>query len=464
MSTVGAEVDDDLGPLFRLVRGRVVDSRDADWPRQRLGWNVAVAAEPRAVVHVSDAADIQAVVRFAAERDIAVTAQPSGHGVSRELCGTIVLRTAALQELTIDTDRRVARVGAGVKWQQLNEALTGTGLTGLPGSTGDVSVVGYCSGGGLSWFGRKYGLAANRLRAIDLVDARGDLIRVTAGSDPDLWWALRGGGGDFGIITAVEIDLLPLDQLYGGRLLWGGEHTAAVLHGFAELTRDVPEELTTWAWMLNLPDLPFIPEPLRGRRAVALDITYLGPGTEADELLAPVLQLLPAPLLDTRGPKPLAELAAIAAEPVDPTPIVEHTAMLSGFDHDVVDGLMDGLDLDRPSLLTFVHFRHLGGALRRPVADGGAAGAVPQPYVLFAGAVAPNPDVAVAAEAELVGLLATLADVNTGVAMINMGPLADGNYSARTLARLWDIKRRVDPLGTIRSCRPVPAPQEDPVP
>lgn len=460
MSTVGAEVDDDLGPLSRLVRGRVVDPRDADWPRQCLGWNVAVAVEPRAVVYVSDVADIQAVVRFAAERGIAVAAQPSGHGVSRELCGTIVLRTAALQELTIDIDRRVARVGAGVKWQQLNEALTGTGLTGLPGSTGDVSVVGYCSGGGLSWFGRKYGLAANRLHAVELVDARGAVIRVTSGSDPDLWWALRGGGGDFGIITAVEIDLLPLNQLYGGRLLWAGEHTAAVLHGFAELTRDVPEELTTWAWMLNLPDLPFIPELLRGRRVAALDFTYLGEGAEADALLAPVLEQLPAPMLDTRGPKPLAELAAIAAEPTDPTPMVEHTAMLSRFDHDVVDGLMNGLDLDRPSLLTFVHFRHLGGALGRPVPDGGAAGVVPQPYVLFAGAVVPGPDVAVAAEAELVGLLASLGAVNTGVRMINMGPLADGNYSAQTLARLWEIKQRVDPGGVIRSCRPVPHPPD----
>lgn len=455
MSTVGAQIDNDLGPLSQLVRGRVIDAHGDNWQQECRGWNVAVAVEPRAVVYVSDAADIQAVVRFAAQRGIAVTPQPSGHGVSRELNGTIVVRTGALQEITIDTDRRIARVGAGVKWQQLNEALTGTGLTGLPGSTGDVSVVGYCSGGGLSWFGRKYGLAANRLRAIDLIDAHGDLIRVTCGSDPDLWWALRGGGGDFGIISAMEIDLLPLDLLYGGRLLWGGEHTSAVLHGFAELTRDVPEELTTWAWMLNLPDLPFVPEPLRGRRVVALDITYLGEGAEADDLLAPVLQKLPTPLLDTRGPKPLSELAAIAAEPVVPTPIAEHTAMLSRFDHDVVNQLMDGLDLDRPSLLTFVHFRHLGGALQRPEPDGGAAGIVPQPYVLFAGAVTPAPDLAVAAEAELDGLLGALANVNTGIAMINMGPLADGNYSDQTLARLRDIKQRVDPNGVIRSCRPV---------
>jgi len=149
-------------------------------------------------------------------------------------------------------------------------------------------------------------------------------------------------------------------------------------------------------------------------------------------------------------------VAGIAAEPDDPTPIAEHTAMLSGFDHDTVDELLADIDPQRPSLLTFVAIRHLGGAFSRPVPSGGAAGVVPQPYTLFAGAIVPAPELITAARAELVPVRASVAAVDTGKAMLNMGPLAAGNFSAETLAELWSVKQRVDPDGIIRSNRPVP--------
>jgi FAD/FMN-containing dehydrogenase len=206
--------------LRGLLPGKVVVPGDAAWEAARTPWVVNVDQQPRAVVNVTDAMDIVTVVRFAYDCGLTVAAQPGGHGGTRALDDTILLRTRGLGGIEVDVDARVARVGAGVKWGELMAALDGTGLTGLMGSTPDTTVVGLSVGGGLSWFGPAYGLAADSLIALEVVDAHGDLVRVTAHSDPDLFWALRGGGGDFGIITAAEVALHPAAEVYGVRLMW----------------------------------------------------------------------------------------------------------------------------------------------------------------------------------------------------------------------------------------------------
>ncbi len=454
MSLTDTLLVDDVDPLTRAVRGRVITAGDPDWESQRRGFNLTVDVEPYAVVEVADAADVVATVRYAAEHGLSVTAQPSGHGVTDALTGVIVLRTTALQELTIDLDRRTARVGAGVKWQAVNSALTGTGLSGLPGSTGDVSVVGYSVGGGLSWFARRYGLAAERIRAIELVTATGELITATADCEPDLFWALRGGGGDFAVITAVEIELVGIDELYGGRMVWSGDHAEAVLAAVAEYAPTAPDELTLWAWVLQLPDLEMVPSPLRGRRAVAVDITFLGSDADGETLLRPLLDRLPAPLMDGRGRLPLAALGDICAEPTTPVPTVETSMLLERFDAEDARALLDAIG--RSSALTLVEVRQLGGELAREHAGRGAMAPVRQPYGLLMVAMAPVPEAVTAALAEMITVRAALAAVDAGRQLPNFGPLAAGNYSAETLTRLADIKRRVDPAGVIRSNRPVP--------
>jgi FAD/FMN-containing dehydrogenase len=456
MSTTDAMLGDHVEPLARLVRGSVTTARDPEWDLRRRGFNVTVEVEPYAIVEVTDVADVQACVRYAAEHGLAVTAQPSGHGVTTALTGAIVLRTAALQELTIDVDRRTARIGAGVKWQRVNEALTGTGLTGLPGSTGDVSVVGYSTGGGLSWFGRKYGFAAERILAIDLVTADGELVTATAAHEPDLFWALRGGGGDFGIITAVEIELVPLEQLYGGRMVWGGEHAEAVLTAVADFVPTTPDELSVWTWVMNLPDLEMVPPPLRGKRTMAIDVTHLGSAEEAEALLEPLLHRLPPPLLDTRGMIPLSALGDICAEPTTPVPVLENSMLLTRFEAEDARALLDALDTGRPSALTMLEVRQLGGALAEERPGRGAMAPVREAYAVMMVAMTPVPELAVAAQAEMVTVRAALAAVDSGKQMPNFGPLAEGNYSAETLARLAGVKRQVDPNGIIRSNRPVP--------
>jgi FAD/FMN-containing dehydrogenase len=206
--------------LDREVSGRILTAADTEWDVERLGWDLHVDQRPLAVVHVTGAEDIVAAVRFAKRHGMSVTAQPVGHTATTAVDGTILLRTTGLRGLSVDIAGRTARVEAGVRWRDLNAALSDTGLTSLPGSSGDPTVVGYTLGGGMSWFGRKFGLASNHLRAVELVDPDGEFIRVTEHSDPELFWALRGCGGDFGIVTAMEVDLLPYPEIYGGRLVW----------------------------------------------------------------------------------------------------------------------------------------------------------------------------------------------------------------------------------------------------
>ena len=198
-----------LEDLRRRVAGDLHTPADPTWDAVRTPWALSVDQHPLAVVEVRDVADVQAATRWAADHDLQVTAQPSGHGASDDLAGVLLLRTRALGGITIDVDRRTVRVGAGVKAGELLAALDGTGLTFLSGSNPDPSVVGLTIGGGMSWFGRAYGIGANAIVSVDLVDGLGRIRHVTQHGDPELFWAVRGGGGDFGIVTAIELAAVP---------------------------------------------------------------------------------------------------------------------------------------------------------------------------------------------------------------------------------------------------------------
>jgi FAD/FMN-containing dehydrogenase len=432
--------------LRERVHGSVVAPGDEGWDRVRRGWNLHVDQRPAAVVEVADVADVAAAVRVAADHGVPVAAQPRGHGATAALDGTVLLRTGALDALELDHTQRTVRIGAGVRWQRLNEALTGTGLTGLPGSSSDPSVVGYTVGGGLSWFGRRHGLAAHQVRAADVVSPSGALARVTRDSDPDLFWALRGGGGEFGIVTALELDLLLAPHVYGGRLLWPAAHARTVLAAFVEATRSAPETLTYWAWLLQLPD---------GQRLVAVAATYLGDAADGERLLDPLLRATPPPLENTLGTVPLAALGDIAGEPTEPTPIVDGALLLDAFDVPAVDALLDAAPPGQPSPLAAVAIRHLGGALSRPEPHHGAAGHLPEPYVMVTGGPVPHPDTAVEVEEGVARVLGALARFGSGRTPPNFGDDAVTAYPPDVLTRLRRVKRERDPYGVVRGNRPL---------
>jgi hypothetical protein len=446
-----------LRELAAILPGQLTLPADAGWDELRLGWTRSVDQRPCAVLTVADEEDIVAAVRCAAKHGLSVSAQPVGHGATTAVNGTVLLRTRALREITVDVAARTARVGAGVKWGELLAATGEHGLTGLSGSSPDPSVVGFTLGGGLSWFGRAYGLAAHHVLAFDVVDPTGVLRRVTAASDPDLFWALRGGGGDFAVVTAMEIALHPAPHVYGGRLLWPLADALPVLRAFRDITASAPDELTVWAQLLRFPPMEEIPEPLRGGSFVSIDLTFLGDAVDAGPYLAP-LQCLADPLLDTRGTVPLDELGAILAEPIDPLPTAEFSGLIDRLDDDAIEALLTAAGPDSDCPVTVVQLRHLGGAFGRATEADGPSGAISEPYQLGCIGIPFSPEVAAGITKVYAHLADTLAGHLTGRTFFTFLGAEDdpaSAFSPAALERLRQIKSRVDPGDVVRGNRPV---------
>lgn len=428
--------------------------QDPDWETVRRGWNLYVDQHPAAIVEPATVADVQQAVRLAAALNVPVTAQSNGHGATEAMTGTVMIRAHRLRDLRIDTASRRARVGAGVKWTHLVQALAGSGLTGTPGSTDDLTVVGYHTGGGLPWFGRAYGPAARWVRAWEVVRADGSVVEVTAQSDPDLFWALGGGGGGLGIITAVEIELLTAPPLTGGQLMWPADRAAAVLHAFAEATTTAPPELTLWLWLITFPPTEPFPPELHGRSMVNLNVTYLGDPAAAERLLAP-LRAVPGLEVDTVAPLPMNELSTVANEPTDPLPVLDWSHFVADLDPDFQRGL---LEVNTPSEDTpmIACIRHLGGALHDDSPT--AVEPIAEQYLLFGFAPAATP-----ADAErihehwkvLEDRLGPHLSERTHLNMLGPDPDLTRALSPATRERLRRVKAAVDPHGVFRSHRPI---------
>ena len=453
-----------LAALRSAVRGQVTAPGDTAWESARTAWNLHVDQRPAAVVQPVDGADLAAAVAIVVAHDAVVAAQPGGHGATSAIDGAVLLRTSSLQELEIDAALRVARVGAGVKWGTLLAALEGTGLVARVGSNPDVSVVGYTLSGGLSWFGRAFGLGSHALRAVELVGADGSRRWVDDASDPDLMWALRGAGGVLGVVTAVELWLDPAPELYGGRLLFPAVLAPEVLRAFAAITPDATDASTVWATLLQFPPIPEIPEPLRGNRFVALDLVHVGDEASLGDLLAPVRALGP-PVLDTMGPLALSAVGDIAAEPVDPVPAMISAGLLERFDGETVDRLLGAFAACEGLPLVSIQLRHLGGALARAGTrpDGADVSSivapVTQPYLVNAVAMVPAPPVAPASAQALVHVEDAVAPVvapRVVASFLEPGQTLRDAYDADPLARLRAVKARVDPQDRIRGNYPVP--------
>ncbi len=191
---------------------------DPGWDDARRAWNLAVDQLPAAIALPESAHDVAVAIRFARDHGLRVAAQGTGHNARPlgSLDDTVLVKTTRMRQVTIDPVARIARAEAGAVWHEVIEAAAEHGLAALAGSSPDVGVVGYTIGGGISWLGRSYGLAANNVEAIEVVTADGRLVRADACTEPDLFWALRGGGGSFGVVTAIELRLFPITEVYAG--------------------------------------------------------------------------------------------------------------------------------------------------------------------------------------------------------------------------------------------------------
>jgi hypothetical protein len=447
----------DWDALRASVSGRLTLPGEPEWDRVRSPWLVNIDQHPAAVLEVATADDVVHAVRWARTHRWQVTAQPSGHAARTTLDGTLLLRTRALQGIRVDAERRLATVGAGVKFGELCAALDHTGLMALAGSNEDPTVVGLSLGGGVSWFTRMHGFTANSIVSFDVVEPSGDLVRVTADTDPELFWALRGGGGDFAIVVGATLRLFDAPSLYGGQLVWPVEHAPAVLRAFRDLSRVAPRELTLWAHILHFPDVEMVPEPLRGRSFVNVAATYVGTPQMAEILLWSLRDAAPVEM-DLMRPFLPSQLTEVAAEPSDPMPGLEASMLLSDLDDEGIDALVEATADPARCPLLLVQIRGLGGAFADESPENGAVRPVREPFSLFALGMPVVPELEGPINDALVTVEETMARLASGYRLPNFsGPQQDdaAGYDAERLARLREIKVTRDPAGTIRSNKPV---------
>ncbi|GAB08974.1 oxidoreductase [Gordonia araii NBRC 100433] len=421
--------------LRAKIRGGAWFSDDPEFDAHRRPWNLAVDQDVWAVVEAADADDVVELVRFAGAHGVPIATQPSGHGATGRAAGAILLRTGRLNSVDVDPLTKTARIGAGVRSGDLQRAAAEHGLTALPGSSPVVTVTGAALGGGLSWFGRSFGWIADSVVAFEVVTADGHARRVTASTEPDLFWALRGGGGDIAVVTALELQLHPAPEVFGGRQLWSGEHARQVAEVFRTLTNSAPEGLTLWYELLNFPGA----EPM-----VAIDSTYLGDAETARRLMRET-EHLPAPLSDTRAPISVADLGGITGEPTEPSPGTSRAELLTDLDDAAIDVLVD----EPIAPLMTLQVRHLGGAFARP--SDSPHGPLSEPYAVYMFGVPATPEV----EQAIVRKQAAFAEAlpssgHKPLSFLNPAEQLSDALPPSSLQRLRQLKATHDPDNIIR--------------
>ncbi|MFC5265016.1 FAD-binding oxidoreductase [Kribbella qitaiheensis] len=382
-SSLPPVLPEDAASLVAAVTGSVLLPGDAGYDDERAVFNLNHDLVPAVIVVAESTADVRAAVAFAAGQHRPVLVKTTGHQMVGPAHGAVVIATRRMNDVAIDAVGRTARVGAGAIWAEVVKKAAEAGLAPLNGSNPTVGVSGYTLGGGLSpTLGRSHGYAADHVRSLDVVTADGELRHVNAQSEPDLFWALRGGKGNFGVATALEFDLFPVPRLYGGGIYFPGERTADVLRAWTAWHPGTPETMISSFAVLRLRALPQLPESLYGEFVVHLRIAYNGTAADGERMVAPLRAVAPA-LLDTVADMPYTKVASIHNETTEPVPYYERSIMLREFPADALDKLVELAGPDSANTLTMVELRALGGAWDREPAVPNAVATRGLPYVLL---------------------------------------------------------------------------------
>jgi FAD/FMN-containing dehydrogenase len=363
-----------------------------------------------------------------------------------------------MRGVSIDAAARRARVEAGAIWDELVAPATGAGLTALHGSSPDVGVVGYSLGGGIGWLARLYGLAANSITAVELVTADGDQVRVDDDHDADLFWGLRGGAANFGIVTALELELFPLQQAYAGWLIWDWEHSQDVLDRWVEWTHTTPSTVTSVGRIMRLPDLEFVPAALRGRDIVVVEAAYVGSRESGEELLRPLRELRPE--MDTFDVVPAYDLTRLHRDPEGPSPGIGDGGLVQELPPGAIDAYLAAVGPGSGSPLVSTELRQLGGALGRPAPGGGALSHVDGSFAVYSVGVPADHEAMPAMQQHVGAVTSALAPWASRRKLGNFSGSAEDPRSLfpdESYYRLRALKNRMDPGGLFHASQPIPA-------
>ncbi|MCP3423138.1 FAD-binding oxidoreductase [Nocardioides pinisoli] len=410
-------------------------------------WNVAVPVRPAAVLAAHDAQDVVEAVQFAARHGLRVTPQATGHGPMADLTTGLLVTTKELDEVVIHPEEGWARAGAGVKWLKVVEAAAPHGLAPLSGSITDVGIVGYTTGGGLGPMARTYGLAIDKVRAIEVVTGDGVLRRVTPTEHPELFFALRGAKGMLGIITAIEFDLVEQPRFYGGSMWFDGADAPAVIDAWRAWSAELPEEGTTSFALFQLPEMEGVPPMLAGRLTLSVRYVWTGSAEDGERWFAAMRAAAPV-ILDDVSEKPYTAIDSVHTDPLDPTPAYEAGHVLADFTAETADALLALTGPGVPSPQILVEVRQLGGAYARPGEHPSAFASRDAAYSLLVVGIAGIPGVEDHAGAILDAMAPWVGTHRLPNFTFTPEEYADA-YDEVTLARLRRARRTYDPDGVL---------------
>jgi FAD/FMN-containing dehydrogenase len=444
--------DATVAELESELRGSVIRPGDADYDSARALWNGAHDLYPEVIVRCAGPADVVAALRFARSQQLEIAVRGGGHSIAgfSGVDGGLVVDLSDMRGVLIDPVAKRAIVQGGCTWRDVDIETQAHGLATTGGLVSTTGVGGFTLGGGIGWLMRKYGLAADNMIAADVVTADGCMVRASADENPDLLWALRGGGGNFGVVTSFEFALHEVGPtVAGGAIFYPGDQAEAVFKGWRDWVASAPDELTTLVNLATAPPAPFIPEEWHGKRVIALVGMHSGSVEDGMAALAP-LRSLGDPVADLFGPLPYTAMQSL----IDGLHPAGHgnyfkSHHLTHIPDDAIEVMLAG-HRSISSPMSEIHVQDLRGAVAREPAGGSAFPHRQSPYVLNVVSKWPEGpgDEHIAWTRDL---LSSLEQYGTGAAYVNF--LSDPEdtqrlrvaYGAETYDRLAEAKRRWDP-------------------
>ena len=436
----------DLDALRGAIRGRLVRPTDPAYADEHLVWNAAHQGRPLVIVRAADAGDVATAVGFARRNDLEIAVRSGGHSLAGfgSGDGVLVIDTRDLRGLHVDLERGVAWAGAGLTAGEVTAALAEHGMAIPFGDTGTVGIAGLTLGGGIGWLARKYGLAIDSLLAAEIVTADGQVLTASAEEHPDLFWALRGGGGNFGVVTRFSYRLSPVGEVLGGALFL--PPTRDVLRSLGPLAMSAPEELTTIGFLMPIPPVPFVPEEHHGRMSLVLMFVYAGDPAEGQAAIAPFTSVA-EPYGVAALPMPYPGIYEFTKEGGERGPSTTRSVFLDVLDDASVDAILAALGTAPEGAM--IQLRTFGGAMGRVAADATAfahRSAAAQVTIING---FPTPESVEPATDWNRALFAALEPRASGVYVNFLEDEGDARvrsaYPGATYERLAEVKRRYDP-------------------
>ena len=446
--------------LRGLCGGAVHLPGDPAYDMARSPWNLQVSDHPAAVAYPAIPEEVAEVVRAAADAGLSVAAQGTGHGapaLEGRLSEAVLLRTSAMNEMHVDAEHRIARVGAGVLWGDLAEAAGAHGLATLHPSSPDVGVAGYSIGGGIGWYARRLGLQCNAVTAVELVLADGTFVRATPENEQELFWAIRGGGTPLGVVCALEFRLHQLETVVAGALAWDWTQVEDVLPRWVAWCEQAPDEVTTSFRLLDVPDTAALPAAIRGRRLAIIDGAVSGDDAFAAHVLAPLRAL--APEVDTMDRVAAASLVRLHLDPEGPVPAYASSTLVSGLPDAAIAAIIEAAGPRSGNRLAMAELRQLGGALSRPAPGGGILSSLDGSFLALGVGLEPDPAAWPQQREDAARFLAAVEPWATGRKYL---PMVDESSDTRKAfapdvhARLSAVRLAVDPHGLFMAPHPSP--------